>query len=275
MTAHPNKIEEENYIQPEGMSFWEHLDELRASLIKIIIATIACSIIAFLFKDEVFSIILAPKNDHFITYRLLNMINRWATGMDSTGFSVSLINTGLAEQFIIHMKTSLYTGLLLSSPYILYILFHFISPALYSHERKYSVRVAGGGYIMFMAGASLNYFLIFPLTFRFLGTYQVSTEVTNMISLQSYMDTLLMMSLWMGILFELPVICWLMGKLGVLSASFMRRFRKHSIIVILIIAAIITPTSDVFTLTLVSFPIWILYEASIWIVAKVYPDSQK
>ena len=143
MTAHPNKIEEENCIQPEGMSFWEHLDELRASLIKIIIATIACSIIAFLFKDEVFSIILAPKNDHFITYRLLNMINRWATGMDSTGFSVSLINTGLAEQFIIHMKTSLYTGLLLSSPYILYILFHFISPALYSHERKYSVRVAG------------------------------------------------------------------------------------------------------------------------------------
>lgn len=212
MTAHPNKIEEENCIQPEGMSFWEHLDELRASLIKIIIATIACSIIAFLFKDEVFSIILAPKNDHFITYRLLNMINRWATGMDSTGFSVSLINTGLAEQFIIHMKTSLYTGLLLSSPYILYILFHFISPALYSHERKYSVRVAGGGYIMFMAGASLNYFLIFPLTFRFLGTYQVSTEVTNMISLQSYMDTLLMMSLWMGILFELPVICWLMGN---------------------------------------------------------------
>lgn len=96
-----------------------------------------------------------------------------------------------------------------------------------------------------------------------------------MISLQSYMDTLLMMSLWMGILFELPVICWLMGKLGVLSASFMRRFRKHSIIVILIIAAIITPTSDVFTLTLVSFPIWILYEASIWIVAKVHPGSQK
>ena len=178
MTAHPNKIEEENCIQPEGMSFWEHLDELRASLIKIIIATIACSIIAFLFKDEVFSIILAPKNDHFITYRLLNMINRWATGMDSTGFSVSLINTGLAEQFIIHMKTSLYTGLLLSSPYILYILFHFISPALYSHERKYSVRVAGGGYIMFMAGFAelLSYFSpYFPL-FGYLSSQYGSNQ---------------------------------------------------------------------------------------------------
>lgn len=262
---------EEKHIQSEGMSFWEHVDVLRSSLIKILIATVACSILAFLFKEEVFSIVLAPKNDDFITYRLLTSVNRWATGMDTPGFDVRLINTGLAEQFVIHMKISLYAGFLLSSPYVLYALFHFISPALYSHERKYSVRVAGCGYVMFMAGALLNYFLIFPLTFRFLGTYQVSTEVANMITLQSYMDTLLMMSLLMGIVFELPVLCWLLGKLGILSASFMRRFRKHAIIVILIVAAIITPTSDVFTLTLVSLPIWILYEVSIGLVARVRP----
>lgn len=121
---------------------------------------------------------------------------------------------------------------------------------------------------MFILGVLLCYFLIFPLTFRFLGTYQVSNDVANMITLQSYMGTLLMMSVLMGIVFELPVLCWLLAKLGILSAGFMRRFRKHSIIVILIISAIITPTSDVFTLTLVALPIWMLYEVSILIVGK-------
>lgn len=121
---------------------------------------------------------------------------------------------------------------------------------------------------MFILGVLLSYFLIFPLTFRFLGTYQVSSDVANMITLQSYMGTLLMMSILMGIVFELPVLCWLLGKLGILSAGFMRRFRKHSVIVILIISAIITPTSDIFTLSLVALPIWMLYEVSILIVGK-------
>lgn len=254
--------------QPGEMSFWEHLDVLRASLIKIAITTALCGIVAFLFKEEVFSVILAPKNDAFITYRLFNRIAGWTTGAEGYGFSVQLINTGLAEQFVIHMKTSVYIGFLLSSPYTLYLLFHFISPALYNNERKYSLRVVGSGYVMFILGVLLCYFLIFPLTFRFLGTYQVSNDVANMITLQSYMGTLLMMSVLVGIVFELPVLCWLLAKLGILSAGFMRRFRKHSIIVILIISAIITPTSDVFTLTLVALPIWMLYKVSILIVGK-------
>lgn len=255
-------------IQTGEMSFWEHLDVLRASLIKIAIATVLCGIVAFLFKEEVFSVILAPKNDAFITYRLFNRIAGWTTGAESSGFSVQLINTGLAEQFVIHMKTSVYIGFLFSSPYTLYLLFHFISPALYENERKYSFRVVGSGYAMFILGILLSYFLIFPLTFRFLGTYQVSNDVANMITLQSYMGTLLMMCVLMGIVFELPVLCWLLAKLGILSAEFMRHFRKHSIIVILIISAIITPTSDIFTLSLVALPIWMLYEVSILIVGK-------
>ena len=121
---------------------------------------------------------------------------------------------------------------------------------------------------MFTLGVIVSYFLIFPLTFRFLGTYQVSNDVANMITLQSYMGTLLMMCILMGIVFELPVLCWLLGKLGILSAGFMRRFRKHSVIAILIISAIITPTSDIFTLSLVALPIWMLYEVSILIVGK-------
>ncbi len=256
------------------MSFWEHLDVLRVSLIKIAITTVLCSIVAFLFKEEVFSIILAPQSDTFITYRLLCHIEKWMTGTNHSAFSVQLINTGLAEQFVIHMKASVYIGFLISSPYTLYLLFHFISPALYENERKYSLRVIGCGYIMFILGILLCYFLIFPLTFRFLGTYQVSDYVVNMITLQSYMETLLMMSVLIGIMFEMPVLCWLLGKLGILSARFMKRFRKHSVIVILIISAVITPTSDVFTLTLVALPIWLLYEISILIVCKSKGNKQ-
>ena len=126
-----------------------------------------------------------------------------------------------------------------------------------------------GGYVMFMFGVLLSYYLIFPLTFRFLGTYQVSEDVVNMISLQSYMSTLVLMSLSMGIVFEMPVVAWLMARMGLLTASFMGRYRRHAIVVILIVAAIITPTSDIFTLLMVSLPMWLLYEVSVCIV-KLY-----
>lgn len=122
------------------------------------------------------------------------------------------------------------------------------------------------GYLMFMLGTLLNYFLIFPLTVKFLGTYQVSPDVANMLTLQSYMDTLLMMSVVMGIVFELPVVSWLLGKMGLISASMMQTWRKHAIVAILVVSAIITPTTDAFTLFVVALPTWLLYELSIVIV---------
>lgn len=179
---------------------------------------------------------------------------------------VRLINTGLAQQFIIHMKTALCAGILCTSPYILYQLFRFVSPALYENERRYVMRVVGGGYAMFGIGVLVSYFLIFPLTFRFLGTYQVSRDVDNLITLDSYISTLMLMSLTMGLVFEIPILSWLFAKLGFLTDRFMRRYRKHSLIIILVVAAIITPTSDVFTLLLVACPMWLLYEMSILIV---------
>ena len=121
---------------------------------------------------------------------------------------------------------------------------------------------------MFLMGVAVSYFLIFPLTFRFLGTYQVSGEVENMIVLQSYISTLVLMCLTMGIVFEIPILSWLFAKLGFLTADFMRRDRKHAIVIILIVAAVITPTSDVFTLSLVTLPMWVLYEASILVVNR-------
>ena len=214
------------------------------------------------------SVILAPKDADFITYRWLYFFSGWVTDEQAQDFYVKLINTGLAQQFMIHMKVAMCTGVLCASPYILYQLFRFVSPALYANERKYVVRVVGYGYIMFMVGVLISYFLIFPLTFRFLGTYQVSDQVENMISLQSYISTLLMMSLAMGIVFEIPILSWLFAKLGFISADFMRRYRRHAVVIILVVAAIITPTSDVFTLLLVSLPMWLLYEVSIWIVKR-------
>lgn len=249
-----------------AMTFWDHLDVLRGSLLRMAVVTVACAVVAFAFKDAVFAAILAPKYDDFILYRLLAGVNSWLADGSPSSFHVELINTGLAEQFKIHVKTSLYVGLMAASPYCLYELFRFVSPGLYPKERRYGVRAVVSGYVMFLLGVALCYFLIFPLTFRFLGTYQVSPDVENLITLQSYMDTLLVMCFLLGILFELPIVCWVLGKLGILRRTFMRRYRKHAVVVIFVVSAIITPTSDIFTLCIVALPICLLYEVSTFLV---------
>ncbi len=250
------------------LTFWEHLDVLRGCLFRIIAVTAICAVVIFCFKDELFSILLAPRESSFVTFRWLNDISLmlFPEGKGMEDFHVQLINTGLAQQFLIHMQASAYVGAVCASPYILYALFRFISPALYTQERKYAYGVVGGSYVMFALGVALNYFLIFPLTFHFLGTYQVTADVENIITLQSYMDTLLMMSLMMGIVFEIPILCFLLAKFGFLTSAMMKQYRRHALVAIFVIAAIITPTSDAFTLMLVAIPIWMLYEGSIWLV---------
>ena len=238
------------------MTFWDHLDELRSVIIRVLVVTGLAAVVAFCLKDELFAIVLAPRSSDFITYRLMGV----------EPFSVHLMNTGLTEQFIIHMKTAMYAGVLVASPYIIYMLFRFVSPALYDNEKRYATLLCGSGYVMFILGTAINYFLIFPLTVKFLGTYQVSPDVANMLTLQSYMDTLLMMSLVMGIVFELPVVSWILGRMGLVNAQMMQSMRRHAIVAILVVAAIITPTTDAFTLLVVALPIWLLYELSIVIV---------
>ena len=242
----------------ETMTFWDHLDELRSVIIRILVITAVAAVVAFVMKDEMFAIVLAPRSSEFITYRLMGV----------EPFSIHLMNTGLTEQFMMHLKTAMYFGVLVASPFIIWQLFRFVSPALYEGERKYATALCLSGYLMFMLGTLLDYFLIFPLTVRFLGTYQVSPDVANMLTLQSYMDTLMMMSLVMGIVFELPVVSWLLGRMGLVNRSMMRSMRRHAIVAILIIAAIITPTTDAFTLFIVALPIWLLYEMSILIVKR-------
>ena len=157
----------------------------------------------------------------------------------------------------------------IASPYILYELFRFVSPGLYDNERRYAIWIVGAAYLMFIIGTLVNYFIVFPFTVRFLGTYQVSPDVANMLTLQSYIDTLLGMSLIMGVVFELPVVCALMGRMGLINGNMMSTYRRHALVAILIVAAIITPTTDVFTLFVVALPIYLLYEISILIVRKV------
>jgi len=240
----------------EYATFWEHLDELRARLIRMLLVVAVFSVVAFLLKEHLFSVVLAPRNSDFLSYRLLGV----------PAFSIQLINTGLTEQFMVHMRTAMYTGLLAASPYIIYELFGFVSPGLYDNERRYAFRLVSAAYVMFMLGTLLNYFLVFPLTVRFLGTYQVSADVTNMLTLQSYIDTFIGLSFLMGVLFELPVVCWLMGRMGIINSQMMAAYRRHAIVAILIVAAVVTPTTDVFTLFVVALPIWMLYEFSILIV---------
>ncbi len=239
-----------------SLTFWEHLDILRGSLIHMLVAAIVAGVAAFLLKDWLFDVVLAPSSSDFITYRLLGV----------EPFRIELVNTGLTEQFMIHMKVSLVAGILIASPYILYLLFRFISPALYDNERRYSVRLTVAAYLMFLFGVAVNYFVIFPLTVRFLGTYQVSDDIHNLLTISSYVDTLAMMSLVFGIVFEIPVVSWLLARFGLLKSAWMSRYRRHAIVAIVIVAAVITPTSDVFTLFMVSLPIWLLYEASVLIV---------
>lgn len=240
----------------EQMTFWDHLDVLRASIIRVLVAAAVMGVGVFFLKDKLFDLVLWPRDSDFPTYRLLG----------AAPFDLKLINTELTEQFMIHMKVSLVVGLMVASPYIIYILFKFISPALYDNERRASVRLVGAAYGMFMVGIVVNYFLIFPLTVRFLGTYSVSTEVETLLTLSSYVDTLLLMCLVFGIVFEIPVIAWLLARFGMLKASWMSQYRRHAIVAILVAAAIITPTADIMTLIVVSLPIWLLYEVSIWIV---------
>ena len=245
-------------------TFWDHLDILRWAILRSLAVAVVFAVAAFCLKDLLFAVVLAPRSSDFVTFRLMGV----------EPFSVHLMSTGLTEQFLTHMRVAMYAGVLCAAPYIIYELFRFVSPGLYAAERRAAVWVVSSGYVMFMLGTLLNYLLIFPLTVRFLGTYQVSADVDNMLTLQSYIDTLLSMSLIMGIIFELPVVCAILGRLGMVNRRLMSHYRRHAVVAILIVAAIITPTTDVFTLCIVSLPIWLLYEASILLVPSARPSGE-
>jgi len=254
--------------QDKPMTFWDHLEVLRGVIFRILAVALVGFIAAFCLKEPLFKLILAPSHPDFVFYHWIQsaagLLGASTQGL--TDFNVDMFSSTLTAQFMIHMKMAFYVSLVVILPYTLYLLFGFVAPALHSNERKSSTKVIVWSYILFMTGIALDYLIVFPLAFRFLGTYQVSADIPNMITLESYTDLLITLTLLMGILFELPVLAWLLGRLGIIDAAFMKQYRKHAVVAILVIAAVITPTTDVFTLAIVTLPIYLLYEASIFIV---------
>ena len=232
-------------------------------LLRCIVVVALFAVLAFIFKDEVFWVIFAPKSPDFLPV------------IFGSSPEVQLINTELTRQFVVHMMTSLYVGIIVAAPYIIFELYRFISPGLYENERRYTTPLVIASYFMFMMGIIFCYFILFPITFRFLANYQVDTSIQNLISLESYIDTLVFLSLAMGIIFEIPILSWLLGRLGILHRQHMQQYRRHAIVIILIVAAVITPTADAFTLFVVALPIWLLYELSIAIVRMTIGKSQE
>ena len=250
-------------------TFGEHLDVLRKMLFRIVMFSFAIAFVVFFFKDAIFDILLAPCSSDFITFDFVNQtLELFWDGDAIYGTQMDLIATDLPSQFLAHMSMSLYIGILFASPFILYELFRYISPALYDNERRYSLEIAAAAYFLFITGLLVSYYVLFPISCRFLASYSVSEHVKTMVTLDSYISTFVSLTFLMGIVFQLPVLSFFLTKMGIINSLVMTEYRKHAFVLILIVAAIITPP-DVMTLILVSFPLYVLYELSIVVVKLV------
>ncbi len=246
------------------MTFWEHLDELRKVLFHSLWAIMIFMVAIFVCKDFVFDrIILAPLDSDFVLYRAFNALLGIFGIPSLEDFKVELVNIDLAAQFFIHVKISFFLGLVVAAPYIFYELWGFLRPALYPNEKTAVKSAFGFAAVLFYCGVLVGYFLIFPLTLRFLGTYQVSDTVANQIALQSYISMFVGLIFIMGIVFEMPMLAALLSRLGIINKQLLQKYRKHAVIVLLILAAVITPSGDAFTLFAVGLPLYGLYEVSI------------
>lgn len=264
--------------QENEMTFWDHLDALRGAIIRSVIAIFVVSITAFIFKQILFDqIILAPKNNDFITYRILCKLGKMLS-IDSFCFdttSIKLINIDLAGQFISHMMISIIAGLIVASPYIVWELWRFIKPGLTENERKNTRGAVLIISMLFLTGVLFSYFLVVPLMINFLGNYQVSPSVVNQIALTSYTGSVTTMTLIMGLIFEFPILVIFLTKIGILTPSLLKKYRKHTIIVILIIAGLITPSPDIFSQLIVAVPLYMLYEISLSISSRMYRKREE
>lgn len=248
------------------LTFGGHLEVLRKLLFRVIGVVVCLAVVVFVFKEQTFTMLLGPSEWDFISYRWIqSFIRLFSPEFSFVEFHVDLIATDLSSQFMRHITMALYLGLLGSSPYILYELFRFVSPALYDNERKYSVIVLLIVYVLFVLGVVMSYFILFPISFRFLGTYSVAEKVHSTITLDSYISTFVNLTLLMGVVFQLPVVSYVLGKMGIVNADMLGKYRKYAVIAIMLVAAVITPP-DLMTLILVSVPLYMLYELSIWVL---------
>jgi len=253
------------------MSFLEHLEELRWHIIRSILAIVILMVVAFIFKNIIFDkVILAPKNPDFITARLLCRLGEYlnTTALCINTQQMNLINIKMSGQLTTHITVSLVAGLILAFPVVLWEFWQFFKPALKVNEARYARGAVFAASMLFFFGVSFGYFLLAPLSIHFLSAYEISSDVVNQINIRSYIGTLTSICLATGVVFELPIIAFFLTKIGLITPTFMRKYRKHAIVVIFVMAAIITPP-DIFSQTLVAIPLLILYEVSIFISARV------
>ena len=260
------------------MSFLDHLEVFRWHLIRAAIAILFFTIISFIYKDIVFDVILlGPKRTDFLTYKILCEISQYLGLGDALCLRespFSLMNISMSGQFSTHITTSIFAGIIIAFPYILWEIWRFISPALHANENVMAKGIVFFSSILFLIGILFGYYVIAPLSINFLGSYQVSSSVANQINLSSFVSTVTTVSFANGIIFELPILVYFLTKIGLLTPDFMRVYRKHSMVIILILSAIITPP-DITSQVLVSLPLIILYEFSIKISERVIKNQEK
>lgn len=261
----------------DEMTFWDHLEALRWMLVRVFSALGIFIIGGFAFIPWIFEhVIMAPIDNQFFLYRWLAKMSEQVAIMPddlTRPFHVSIINIRLSSQFFLHMSLSFWLALLITFPYLVYEVWKFICPALYENERKRMRFTFVFGTVMFFIGCVVGYSVVFPLTLRFLYNYQLSASISNQLSLDSYMDNFLMLVFMMGIVFELPLVSMLLGKIGILHRGFFSTYRSHAVVALLVVAAFITPSSDPFTLMAVFIPIYILWELSAFLVKPAPKDD--
>ncbi len=263
--------------EKKEMSFLDHLETLRWHIIRSAIAVCVLSIFAFIQKDFIFdSIIFAPKDPEFWTNRMMALLADYV-GVDALRINtkeLQLISINMSGQFMVHIWTAIVAGLIMASPYVIYQFWSFIRPALYENERKHASGAVFYMSVLFILGILFGYYLIVPLSIDFLGAYSISSVVINQINILSYISTVTSIVFSGGVVFELPIIAFFLSKVGLLTPKFMRKYRKHSFVVLLVISAIITPP-DIFSQIMVCIPLVILYEVSIVISARVEKANKR
>lgn len=267
---------DDEFSDKAEMSFLDHLEVLRWHLVRSAIAVLLFMTLAFVFKGFVFDkIILAPQSSDFLTYRLFCDLSHWLDLGDKLCFediSFSLINIAMSGQFTTHILVSAIAGFILAFPYILIEVWRFISPGLKKSERRSAMALVFWGTVLFMSGVLFGYYIIAPLSVQFLGNYTVSSTVSNSISLNSYISTLTSIVIACAIVFQLPIIVYFLSKIGIITPELMKTYRRHSIVIVLILSAIITPP-DITSQILVAIPLVFLYELSIFISRMVVRKS--
>ena len=260
------------------MTFLEHLEALRWHLIRTVIVILVLTILAFFNNHIVFDkILLGAMYPDFLTYRALCWVSVNLLHDNSlclNGIHFNLISITMSGQFATHMKISFAAGLVLAFPYLLWELWRFIRPALYDRERRYASGLVFWGSFLFFSGIAFGYYLLSPMSVYFLGNYQVSPLISNQISVGSYIDTVVVTTFGSGLLFELPIVVYFLARVGLVTAAFLRRPRRVSYVIILIVAAIITPP-DATSQIIVSIPLFLLYEISIFIARRIEKKAER